>query len=133
MPETNPQMRTTIGYFIGTHKDWGGASRALLNFAKRIDQRRFQPIVLVTRHGPLVEELAQEHVQCLVWGTHDRGRNLARYAKAIWDAAQLFRRHALDVLHVNEGSIGWKPAEILAARALRIPVINHLHVPYAQP
>jgi glycosyltransferase involved in cell wall biosynthesis len=126
-------MRTTIGYFIGTHMDWGGASRALLNFARRIDQSRFQPIVLVTRHSPLVEELALERVRCLVWRTHDRDRNLARYAKAIWDAARFFRRHALDVLHVNEGSIGWKPAEILAARVLRVPVINHLHVPYPRP
>jgi glycosyltransferase involved in cell wall biosynthesis len=30
-------------------------------------------------------------------------------------------------LHINYAAIGWKPAEILAAKLLRIPVITHLH------
>jgi len=126
-------MRIAIGYFLGAHEDWGGASRALLNFARKIDRARFRPIVLVTKRGPLVERLESEEIEWLAWPTHDRGPNLVRYAADIWRATRFFRAHALQVLHINHGLIGWKPAEILAARVLRIPIINHLHVAFEQP
>ena len=126
-------MRITIGYFLGTHEDWGGASRALLNFVRRIDRSRFRPIVLVTKRGLLVNRLESERIEWLVWQVHDRGRNLLRYAADIWRAARFFRKHNLQLLHINYGTIGWKPAEILAARLLRIPVINHLHVTFERP
>ena len=126
-------MRVTIAYFLGAHEDWGGASRALLNFVRQIDRTRFRPIVLVTKRGPLVERLQSEGIEWLAWPTHDRGPNLVRYAADVWRAARFFRAHALQVLHINHGLIGWKPAEVLAARVLRIPIINHLHVAFEQP
>jgi glycosyltransferase involved in cell wall biosynthesis len=126
-------MRIAIGYFLGTHEDWGGASRALLNFVRKIDRARFRPIVLVTKRGPLVERLESEGIEWLAWPTHDRGPNFVRYAADIWRAARFFRAHELQILHINHGSIGWKPAEVLAARLLRIPIINHLHVGFEQP
>src|SRR5438093_248301 len=113
-------MSIRIGYFIGTYEDWGGASRALLNFVRRIDRNRFQPVVVVTKRGQLVDQLDNERIEWLVWPTHDRGRNPLRYLADIWRAASFFRRHALHVLHINFGTIGWKPAEVLAARLLRI-------------
>jgi len=126
-------MRVAIGFFLGTHEDWGGASRALLNFVRQIDRTRFRPIVLVTKRGPLVERLQSEGIEWLAWPTHDRGPNFVRYGADIWRAARFFRAHALQILHINHGTIGWKPAEILAARILRIPIINHLHVAFEQP
>ena len=60
-------MKIRIGYFIGTHQDWGGASRALLNFVRRIDRNRFQPIVLVTKRGPLIDQLESDGIEWLVW------------------------------------------------------------------
>ena len=126
-------MRITIGYFLGTHEDWGGASRALLNFVRQVDRTRFRPIVLLTRRGALGERLEGEGIEWLAWPTHDRGPNLARYAADIWRSARFFRAHAVQILHINTGTIGWKPAEILAARILHIPIINHLHVAFAQP
>jgi glycosyltransferase involved in cell wall biosynthesis len=126
-------MPVAIGYFLGTHEDWGGASRALLNFVRKIDRTRFQPVVLVTKLGPLVEQLQSEGIECLAWPTHDRGGNLIRYAVDILGAARFFQAHALQILHINHGTIGWKPAEILAARILRIPIINHLHVAFEKP
>lgn len=126
-------MRTTIGYFLGTYEDWGGASRALLNFARGIDRERFRPVVLLTKRGELANQLESARIEWFVWPTHDRGRNLLNYSAAICRAARFFRRHSLQVLHVNYGVIGWKPAEVLAARLLRIPVINHVHVNFGQP
>ena len=126
-------MPIKIGYLLGTHEDWGGASRALLNFVHSVDRNRFQPVVLVTKRGPLVDRLTSERIEWLVWAKHDRQRNLLGYALDVWRAARFFREHALQVLHVNEGNIGWKPAEILAARLLRIPIIAHLHVATEHP
>jgi glycosyltransferase involved in cell wall biosynthesis len=126
-------MTVAIGYFLGTHEDWGGASRALLNFVRRIDRARFRPVVLVTKLGPLADRLKGEGIECVAWRTHDRGRNLVRYAWEIALAARFFRAHALDLIHFNYGTIGWKPAEVLAARALRIPIINHLHLATEKP
>src|SRR5438876_10693984 len=82
-------MSVRIGYFLGTHEDWGGASRALLNFVRRIDRNRFQPIVIVTKRGLLVDQLERERIEWLVWPTHDRGRNLLRYLADIWRAGKL--------------------------------------------
>jgi glycosyltransferase involved in cell wall biosynthesis len=126
-------MAVAIGYFLGTHEDWGGASRALLNFVRRIDRARFRPVVFVTKLGPLADRLKAEGIECVAWRTHDRGRNLVRYAWEISRAARFFRAHALDLIHFNYGTIGWKPAEVLAARALKIPIINHLHLATEKP
>ena len=126
-------MTVAIGYFLGTHEDWGGASRALLNFVRRIDRARFRPVVLVTKLGPLADRLKGEGIECVAWRTHDRGRNLVRYAWEMALAVRFFRAHGLDLIHFNYGTIGWKPAEVLAARALRIPIINHLHLATEKP
>jgi glycosyltransferase involved in cell wall biosynthesis len=126
-------MPVAIGYFLGTHEDWGGASRALLNFVRKIDRTRFRPVVLVTKLGPLAERLQSDGIECLAWPTHDRSHNFIRYAADIGRAAGFFRAHALKLLHFNYGTIGWKPAEVLAARLLRIPIINHLHIATEEP
>lgn len=126
-------MRVTIGYFLGTHEDWGGASRALLNFVRQIDRTRFRPIVVVTKQGTLTERLQREGIESLVWSTHDRGPNFIAYAAAIGRAARFLRTQGIQILHMNYGTVGWKAAEILAARILRIPIINHLHLAIEQP
>jgi len=126
-------LSVTIGYFLGTHEDWGGASRALLNFARGIDRNRFKPVILVTKRGQLAEELERERIDWQPWRTHDRGRNMLAYSAAVARAAAFFRKHSLGLLHINYGTIGWKPAEVLAARLLGIPIIDHLHVSFPKP
>lgn len=124
--------RKTIAYFLGTYEDWGGASRALLNFVRLVDRTRIRPVVVVTRPGTLSVQLEGDHIDCVVRGIHDRGRNLLRYAVDVARAMRFFRKHGIDAIHVNYGAIGWKPAEILAARLIRIPIINHLHLGLAE-
>jgi L-malate glycosyltransferase len=126
-------MPTTIGFLLGTHEDWGGASRALLNFARMIDRQRFRPIVVVTRRGSLSQQLEEEGLEYMIWKVHDRGRNLLRYLADVRRAANAFHERGLQVLHSNYGSIGWKPAEILGARLRGIPIVSHLHIPADNP
>lgn len=130
-------MRNTpprrIAYFMGTHGDWGGASRAMLNFIRTIDHARFQPVVILTSQGDLSRSLSEEGVEWIEWGIHDRTANLGRYALSIISSSNLLRKKRIDLVHMNYGSIGWKPAEILAARLIGLPVINHFHTPVHVP
>jgi len=116
-----------VAYFLGTNNDWGGASRALLNFVRKLDRAAFTPLVIIPTPGPLQQILAAQGIRCEVWPIHDRSRNLPGYAFDVIRSMAFFRRQRIALAHLNYGAIGWKPAEILAARLLRIPLINHFH------
>lgn len=122
-----------ICYFLGTNDDWGGASRALLNFVRGIDRSAFCPVVVIPKAGPIQQVLATENTSCLVWPIHDRSRNLGAFMWHIGRAASFLKSCRADLLHINYGAIGWKPAEMLAARLLRLPIVTHLHMPVRKP
>lgn len=126
-------MRKTIAFFLGTYEDWGGASRALLNFVRGIDRDRFRPLVVITQEGKLSAQLSAEGIDWLVWNKHDRSRNLVAYGLNILRALRTLKQNKIDLVHLNFGAIGWKPAEILAARLAGIPLINHLHIVVSEP
>lgn len=125
-------MTRTICYFVGTHGDWGGASRILFNLVRRIDRRRFKPIVMLSQAGPICQELAQLGVEHHTWPRHDF-RNPLGFARDVLRCAAFLRRHRVDLVHLNHGCIGWRPAELVAARALRIPVLQHSQQPVDKP
>lgn len=126
-------MRKTIAFFLGTYEDWGGASRALLNFVRGIDGGRYRPLVVLTRTGNLSAQLTEEGIDWLIWEKHDRSKNLVGYALNIMRAYRMLKQQKVDLIHINFGSIGWKPAEILAARLAGVPLINHLHITDPNP
>lgn len=116
-----------VAFFLGTSNDWGGASRALLNFVRKLDRSAFTPLVVIPKPGPLEELMPAHGIACAVWPIHERSRNLVDYALAIKRSASFLRSRKVAMIHINYGAIGWKPAEIVAARLLKIPVANHLH------
>ena len=124
---TSSANKFRIAFFLGTYEDWGGASRALLNFIRTIDRDRFEPVVILTKEGGLSRQLAEEGITTQIWDIHDRSKNLVAYAAWIYAATRMLKSHAVDLVHMNYGAVGWKPAEILAARMVGIPVINHFH------
>jgi L-malate glycosyltransferase len=126
-------MRKTIAFFLGTYEDWGGASRALLNFVRGIDRVRFRPLVVLTKTGKLSAQLTEEGLDWLIWDKHDRSKNLVAYLLDIMRSYQMLKQQNIDLMHINFGAIGWKPAEILAARVAGIPLINHLHITDPDP
>jgi L-malate glycosyltransferase len=118
-----------VAFFLGTHGDWGGASRALLNFVRKLDRRAFCPLVVIPRRGPVEETLAEHDIPCEVWPGYDRTPNLLRYGIHIIKAMDFLRKRNIAIMHLNYCALGWKPAEIIAARLLRIPMVTHLHLP----
>jgi glycosyltransferase involved in cell wall biosynthesis len=118
--------RPRIGFLTGSDAEWGGASRVLYTTLRQIDLTRLEPIVLLSGEGPMRAELESRGIRCLPWGhAHEPGGRLA-YIRVLFRTMNLLRCERIAVLHVNHRF--WRPAEVLAAILLRIPVLVHFHV-----
>ena len=125
-------MPLRIAYIATSAGNWGGASRYLYTTLKLLDRTRVEPLLLFPSTGPLLPELDAMGIAWEVWGEHEFHRNPLQWSRAVWRTAALLRRHRIQLLHVNHVGY-WRPAEIMAARLLRIPVITHLHRVLTRP
>jgi glycosyltransferase involved in cell wall biosynthesis len=121
-----------ICYLTESAGDWGGASRVLFSNLRLIDRARFEPIVLLPAKGPILPLLEQIDVQYAIWGREHEPKGFIRYAADIITAARFFLQHRVDLLHIN-GANYWRPAEVLAAKLLRIPIVTHYHIVVDKP
>jgi glycosyltransferase involved in cell wall biosynthesis len=124
--------KKVICYLTESAGDWGGASRVLFSNLRLIDRTRFEPLVLLPSKGPVLPLLDQIGVPYVIWGQAHEPKGALRYAKAIIASIRLFRRRGVDLLHIN-GANYWRPAEVVAARMLRIPIVTHYHVVVDKP
>ena len=125
-------MSKNICYFVGTHGDWGGASRILFNLVRRIDKRRFNPIVMLSQAGPICQELERLGVEFHIWPRHDF-QSPIRFALDVATSLAFLKRRHVDLIHLNHGCIGWRPAELAAAKLLGIPILQHAQQPVTTP
>ncbi len=127
-----PVTLLRVAFFSGSAGDWGGASRVLFTMLRLLDRTRFDPYVLLPCDGPIVAELDACGIRHTRWGSFtEPGKPLA-YLKAIWRMARFLRRHRIQVIHINHSN-AWRPAELLAARLLRIPILTHYHTVNTDP
>lgn len=115
-----------VGFLTGSAADWGGASRVLYTALQQIERSRIEPVVLLSGEGPARQALESQGIRCLVWGGLTEPESKVRYFSALLRMLRLLRRERIAVLHVNHRF--WRPAEVLAALLLRIPVLVHFHV-----
>lgn len=123
----------TVCYFVGTHADWGGASRVLFHIVRNIDKSRFRPVVMLTQAGAASGELEKLGISYAIWPSHDVGSGWLNYLRGLMSTMRFYRKQKVDIVHLNYSCIGWRPAELLAARLLGIPVIDHVHIAPATP
>lgn len=116
--------RKTICYFVGTHGDWGGASRIIFNIVRNIDRGQFEPVVMLTSEGEICEELQELAVEYVLW-EHKEHRAAFSYVKHLIKCLRFYSRYRVNVVSLSYGCLGWRPAELLAAKLLKIPVIQH--------
>jgi glycosyltransferase involved in cell wall biosynthesis len=116
-----------ILYFAGTHGDWGGSSRVLFTNLALLDRSRFEPIVALNRPGPAEAILERMGIRCLVWGPLTEPGSPTAYLRALFRTVGWLRRNRIDLVHYNRAN-DWRPAEHIAARLLRIPVVTHFHM-----
>ena len=124
--------KKVICYLSASSGDWGGASRVLFTNIRLIDRDRYEPLVLLPSEGPILSLLKQLGVRYTIWGRQHEPNGKMQYIRDIIAAAGFFRRNRVDLLHINHANY-WRPAEVLAAKLLRIPIITHYHVVVDQP
>lgn len=115
-----------ICYFAGTHGNWGGSSRVLFTNLRLLDQKRFTPIVLLSAHGPAETLLDETGIQHEVWGPLTEPVKPLRYIRALLRTCIWLKRQQVEIVHLNRAN-DWRPAELLAMRICRIPVVTHFH------
>lgn len=119
-----------IACFAGTAGNWGGASRVLFTNLRLLDRTRFAPVVLLSGPGPAEALLREMDIPCEVWGPFtEPGRSvgqLIRYLRAVQRTYRWLRRNGVELVHLNRAN-DWRPAEILAMRLARLPVVTHFH------
>lgn len=121
------EQRPVIGFVVGSSGDWGGASRVIFTLLRLMRFERMEPLVLLPRRGPIQQELEERGLRYVIWGPFTELGSVAKYCRAYWRALRLLHRERVRVLHVNS-HIFWRPAELLAAYTLRIPMIAHYHL-----
>lgn len=116
-------LSTRVLYTDGSAQ-LGGGSRVLLSILKHLD-RSIEPHVLLSEHGPMEDELRALGIP---YGILDlRPSPMGKQALQIARLAfELVRRH-IDLIHAND-PLTYRLAS-LAARALSIPAICHIHHP----
>jgi glycosyltransferase involved in cell wall biosynthesis len=112
--------------------DWGGASRVLFTNLRLLNRDRLAPLLLLPRTGPIEDELKQRNLRYLIWGPLTELGNPVAYLRGFLRAWRFFRHERVSVIHINTSSF-WRPAELLAAWTLRIPIIAHYHLINAEP
>jgi glycosyltransferase involved in cell wall biosynthesis len=124
--------KKVIAYVAGASGDWGGASRVLFTNIRLLDRNRFEPLLMLPSEGPIVPVLQGLGVRHVIWGPIREPRGALRYGRDLVEAARFLRRNRVALLHFNNANY-WRPAEMLAAKLLRIPVITHYHVVVQDP
>ncbi len=124
--------KPTICFITNSSGDWGGASRVLFTTLRLMDRERLTPLLLLPRPGPVEELLRQLGVRYRIWGPLTEPGSPIAYLRSLLRAWRFLRQEKIAAIHLN-GTFFWRPAELLAAWALRIPFISHYHVINARP
>jgi glycosyltransferase involved in cell wall biosynthesis len=126
------EPRPVVCFFTTSAGDWGGASRVLFTNMWLLDRQKLTPLLLLPGSGPIEEELRQRDLRYVIWGALTEPGNPVTYVRGFVRAWRFFRREQVAVVHINSFNC-WRPAELLAARFLRIPIVVHYHVPNSDP
>ena len=124
--------KPVVCFFTTSSGDWGGASRVLFTNLYLMNRDKLTPLLLLPSTGPIEDELKQRDLRYLVWGSFTEPGETIAYLRSFFRAWRFFKREHVAVIHVNSSNF-WRPAELLAARLLGIPILVHYHVINDQP
>jgi glycosyltransferase involved in cell wall biosynthesis len=122
----------TICYLAGSSGDWGGASRVLFANLELLNRERYRPIVLLPSPGPIEPRLKRLGIRYEIWGKDHEPDGKLQYVLDIVRVAKFFKRNHVELLHINHAGY-WRPAEVLAAKLVGIPIVTHYHRTIKEP
>jgi len=130
---TNDGARArNICYLAGSSGDWGGASRVLFSNLEMLNRVHYRPIVLLPSPGPIEPRLKRLGIRYEIWGKDHEPDGKLQYVVDILRVARFFKRNHVELLHINHAGY-WRPAEVLAAKMARIPIVTHYHRTIREP
>lgn len=122
----------TICYLSGSSGDWGGASRVLFSNLEILDRERYRPIVLLPSSGPIEPRLKRLGIRYEIWGKDREPNGRVRYVLDVLRTAGFLLRNHVELFHINHVGY-WRPAEIVAAKLIGIPIVTHYHRMVKEP
>lgn len=127
-----PNSPVVVAFITGSAGDWGGASRVLFSMLRMLERSRVEPICVLPSDGPIIPELQARGIHFEIWGSLTEPGKAINYLRALWRMGRFLQRHRVDAIHVNHSNY-WRPAELLAARLMRIPILTHYHTVNDRP
>lgn len=115
----------------------GGSHQALKHLTLRIDEDRFEPVLLFYEQNRVAEQLESEGIEVHIWdhireeerssGSSDRVfEKLRGFWRGIWRRVRFLCHHEIDLVHLNNhpatGHEDWLPA----TRLVGSPCLSHL-------
>ena len=124
--------KKNVCFFVGTHGDWGGASRIIFNILRNLDRYNLEPIVMLTDYGLICQELDARGIRYEIW-SHISSTNLLKMLSQFWRAIKFYRANKISLVVLGYGCLGWRPPELLAAAWTKIPIVQHCQRVTTQP
>ena len=126
--------------FVHNSADIYGASRVLLRLCGALDQARFEPVVLLPEDGPLVQRLKDSGIALVtqprlsvitrrVFKSWRLVPFLLNIPLAAWQLRSIIRRHRIDLVHTNVGTI---LSSALSTRMAGVPHVWHIRDWYGE-
>lgn len=122
--------------FLSHSSSLHGAERCLLDLVTHLDRRRFEPLVVLPRRGPLEERLSKANVAYVIrhlklWipsTNHQQSPHpfawLSGLRARLWSLLTLIERENIDLIYTNTSTL---LEGALAARRARLPHVWHIH------
>ncbi|MDD5225063.1 MAG: glycosyltransferase family 4 protein [bacterium] len=113
--------------YIVHRMELSGAPISLLRVLRHLDRSRFEPVVLATRPGPMLEAYREQGIECRLWKERENFFSRADILRLV----RLIAKNHFDIVHVNTGIL---PAAALAAGLSPAKCVWHLReVPKKTP
>lgn len=107
--------------------DWGGSSRVFYTILNMLDTNKLEPLIILPAHGPATSKLNHLNIAYRIWTPLTEFNSLKKFIRALQRSYMFYMRENIDLVYVNGASF-WRPAELLAAKLLDIPIIAHYHL-----
>jgi len=108
----------------------GGASESLVQFLNEINRSRFDIYLIIPNCQALEEGIRKKTKQNKIFIYNlTENNSIFQYCFTILKFAVFLLQNKIDLIYIVDWGVLWKPAELISAKILHIPIISHIRVP----